>query len=361
MKRMLKDIYERHIDPRRIMARLNDGKHDLLGALPSALKISSQQKSEIKRFWNPYVKTIIENCAFDMRWFDVYNRINIFGDKLEWYVPDSYYYAVIDPCFNDPIRCQYMDDKNLYDLYFHDVNQAKTICRKEGHLFLDSSYSIISKEKARNLCANCGKIILKPSIGTCAGSGILKWNADQDEFDDLCAILDTPGSFVVQELIRQHESLSQFNDSCVNTIRMVTLAVGDQVDVITAVAIIGGKGAFTNHLHGGGLICGIDSDGSMRPVAFDGKLHKYEKHPSGVVFADCCIPNYYKCVELVKDLAPRLFGTSRLASWDITLDENAEPLLIEVNLQWGGVVQKAAGPVFGERTEEVLKYVRKKS
>ena len=91
MKRMLKDIYERHIDPRRIMARLNDGKHDLLGALPSALKISSQQKSEIKRFWNPYVKTIIENCAFDMRWFDVYNRINIFGDKLEWYVPDSYY------------------------------------------------------------------------------------------------------------------------------------------------------------------------------------------------------------------------------------------------------------------------------
>ena len=98
----------------------------------------------------------------------------------------------------------------------------------------------------------------------------------------------------------------------------------------------------------------------MRSYAFDGHLNQYEKHPCGPVFAECKITNFHKCIDLVKQLAPRLFGMSRLAAWDITLDEYGEPLLIEVNLHWGGVVQKAAGPMFGERTEDVLDYIHHK-
>lgn len=360
MKEFIKKFYDYHLDPKRIRARINDGKSDLLGALPNASHISQEQKQTIKCFWNPYTKTCVERWAFDLRWFDVYNYTNVFNDRLEWYIPDSYYYAIIDTAFNDPIRCRYMDDKDLYNLYFHDVNQANTICRKEGDTFLDAKYSIITKEKAIALCSNSEGIILKPSVDACSGSGIKKWVAGKDSDDKLITILSGNGPFVVQELIHQHKSLAVFNDTCVNTLRIVTLAMGNQIDVVTAVVIMGGTGAFTNHLHGGGLICGILPDGSLRPVAFDGKLNQYKQHPNGVVFAECRIPNYHKCLSLVKDLAPRLLGMSRLTAWDITLDEHAEPLLIEANLQWGGVVQKAAGPVFGDRTEEVLKYVHHK-
>ena len=143
--------------------------------------------------------------------------------------------------------------------------------------------------------------------------------------------------------------------------RLITLALGgSNAEVVSAVLIMGGKGAFTNHLHGGGLICGINPDGSLRPYAFDGKLNQYAEHPNGAVFAECSIPNYHKCVDLVTTLAPRLFGSSRFTAWDVTLDERGEPLLIEANFEYGGVVQKAAGPVFGERTKEILDYIVKK-
>lgn len=162
----------------------------------------------------------------------------------------------------------------------------------------------------------------------------------------------------MQELIKQHRCLSQFNPTCVNTLRLVTLHYDGRTELVTAVAIIGGKGAFTNHLHRGGLICGIHPDGRMYHTAFDGKLNEYKQHPCGPVFEECSIYNFHKCVSLVKDLAPRLFGMSKMTAWDITIDEAGEPLLIEANFEYGGVVQKAAGPVFGDKTEEILTYIQ---
>ncbi len=52
-------------------------------------------------------------------------------------------------------------------------------------------------------------------------------------------------------------------------------------------------------------------------------------------------------------------GVAKLLNWDITLDQNSEPILIEVNLTWGGSVQIASGPAFGEITKDVLDYVVK--
>lgn len=360
MKTALRNFYFTHFDRERVISRINDGRRDLNYAMQNALPVSKEQKKTICEFWRPYLKGIVAKKAFDLHWFDVYNRTNIFGNPLEWYIPDGYYYAVLDRFFNDPIRCKYVDDKNLYNLYFHDVNQAKTVCRKERGIYLDADYHIISQKKAIDLCISAEGIILKPSVSAWAGSGIKKWVASSDSVSELETLVDSRGPFVIQELIQQHKSLAQFTDTCVNTMRLVTLTLeGWEPEVVTAVLIMGGKGAFTNHLHGGGLICGIKKDGSLLPYAFDGKLQQYDTHPSGVVFARCQIPNFDKCVSLVKELAPRLVCCSRLTSWDVTLDSRGEPLLIEVNLEYGGVVQKAGGPVFGERTEEVLKYIVK--
>lgn len=330
-------------DSLHIKTRINDGREDLIHALPKAVRVTQEQKEDILSFWRPYVKTFVEKWAFDLRWFDVYNRTNIFGDELKWYVPDSYFYAVIDTYFNDASKCKSLDDKNLYSLYFHDVNQPKTICRKEAGVFWDEDYRIISKEDVIKRCKDNGMVIIKPSVSACSGAGISKWTSFNNSDEELYRGLNSASSLVVQDYIRQHHCLSQFNDTCVNTMRMVTLLWEGTVHVVTAVAIIGGEGAFTNHLHRGGLIVGLNPDGSMRSKAFDGELNEYEAHPRGPIFANCSIHNYDKCVDLVKTLAPRLVGTSRLAAWDITIDERGEPLLIEVNLMWGGGSSKGCG------------------
>lgn len=358
---MLKDIYFRLIDPQRIIGRIRDGRNDLKSAIDKGTPISIEQKKEIMDFWHPYKQSLVERLSFDIRWFDVYNTTNE-GHDLKLYIPDSYFYSVIDTFFNDAIRCKYIDDKNLYDLYFYDVNMPKTICRKEGQVYVDGKYHIISKESAIKLCKDAGRVIIKPTIDACAGTGISKWICGKDSDELLVKKLDESNNLIIQELINQHECLAKFNDSCVNTMRIVTLYYEGEVHVVTSVVIMGGKGALTNHLHGGGLICGINPNGSLNSIAFDGALNKYVTHPvGGMNFGECKIVNYYKCIDLVKTLAPRLLGFSRLSAWDLTIDENGEPLLIEVNLSWGGVVQKAAGPIFGEMTEDILKLIHKNS
>ena len=156
MRAFLRNFYHTHIDRERILIRIREGQRDLAAALPKALPISAEQKEAIREFWKPYLKGFLAKKSFDMRWFDVYNRTNVFGDKLEWFIPDGYYYVVVDRFFNEPLRCKYMDDKNLYDLYFHDVNQPKTVCRKENGCFLSDSYGVISKEQAVAACIEAG-------------------------------------------------------------------------------------------------------------------------------------------------------------------------------------------------------------
>lgn len=357
MSMNLKTIFLDYIDPKHIIGRIREGQRDLNDALVHGTPVNKETLEEIREFWRPYVRSFVEKRAFDIRWFEVYNKTNIFGHQLKYYIPDGYYYAVVDTFFNDTLRCKYMDDKNLYDLYFHDVNQPKTICRKEGNIYLDGSYNIITKQQALKLCKDAGKVIIKPSVEACCGSGICKWVESENNDKILCDALNVKGSLVVQDLIKQHQCLAQFNDTCVNTLRLVTLYFDGHTELVTAVAIIGGKGALTNHLHRGGLICGINSDGSLYHTAFDGKLNQYKQHPCGPIFAECKIHNFDKCVVLVKDLAPRLLGMSKMAAWDITIDEAGEPLLVEVNFDYGGVVQKAAGPVFGDKTAEILDYI----
>lgn len=49
----------------------------------------------------------------------------------------------------------------------------------------------------------------------------------------------------------------------------------------------------------------------------------------------------------------------RLISWDIAIDENDSPVLIEANLFVGELEfhQLNNGPIFGEETEDILKEV----
>lgn len=324
-----------------------------------ATSLSNIQKEKIKRFWEPYLHDWKTKYAFDMKWFEIYNTTNVFGFKIEHYIPDSFYYSIVDKSLSNAIDAKVFDDKNLYDLYFHDVKQPKTIVRKIRGVYMDRLYHIISKDAAIEKCIENKSVIIKPSIDALAGHGIVFWKGNQDSKDVLEKGLESGENLIVQDIIRQHEFMNKFTMSCVNTMRIVTLLWENDVIITTAVLIMGGPTAKTNHLHGGGIVCGILPDGSLRDTAFDGQLNAYKEHPNGMKFSEITIPNYDKCVALVKELSPRLAGISKFLNWDITLDEFGDPLLIEVNITEGGSVQIAGGPAFGEKTKEVLDYVTK--
>lgn len=361
MKDAIKKMIKKYIAERNLQGRFNEGNKDLQKGLAQGVQISKEQEKDIMEFWTPYLNTNLARKTFDIRWFNIYNKTNVFDFDLKYYIPDGYYYCIVDPLFSNMKEAPVLDDKNLYDLYLSGAPLPKTICRKNDDVYLDADYQIISIEKAIELCADQGKVIMKSTVNSMAGSGLKYWDKDKSSIDDLRKLLLDKGSVVVQEVINQHEVLASFCNSCVNTLRLVTLLFDGVVNVVQSVVIMGGKDAKTNHLHSGGIVCGILPSGQLRHTGFDGKLNMYKTHPNGIVFSDVTIPNYDQCVSLVKELAPRFSRVSRLIGWDLTIDSKGQPLIIEPNLYYGGSVQIAAGPVFGDLTKEVLDFVKKET
>lgn len=361
MKNRVKQFVKSCLQDRRLYGRYNVANADLKNGIAHGNPVSEAQKKEILAFWEPYMINRYAKKSFDIRWFDIYNRTNVFGFNLKYYIPDGYYYRIVDTFFNHADKAPVLDDKNYYDLYLQDAPVPATICRKMGDVYLDSNYRLVSLEEAMRLCMNEGKVIVKASVESAAGEGITYWDSNKHSKEDLGRSLTGKRNAVVQEVIKQHKILSDFNDSCVNTLRLVTLLFDGEVHVVAAVVIMGGKNAKTNHLHSGGIVCGILPTGQLRDIAFDGKLNSYKAHPNGIVFSDVVIPNYDQCVALVKGFAPRFANNSRLIGWDLTIGENGQPVIIEANLYFSGSVQIASGPVFGELTPRVLDYIKKKS
>ena len=108
-----------------------------------------------------------------------------------------------------------------------------------------------------------------------------------------------------------------------------------------------------------GMSCGIDENGCLKKYAYGYTTgNRCEKHPDGLVFEGFKIPSFDKAVELVKSAHP-LIGHFRLVSWDIAIDKDGDPVLIEANMRKGGINfhQFNNGPLFGDLTEKVLNEV----
>ena len=70
------------------------------------------------------------------------------------------------------------------------------------------------------------------------------------------------------------------------------------------------------------------------------------------------IPNFEKVIKKAKELALTL-PYLRLIGWDFTIDEEGEPVFIEMNTLPGiYIMQLCNGPVFGELTDELLNSVK---
>lgn len=65
-----------------------------------------------------------------------------------------------------------------------------------------------------------------------------------------------------------------------------------------------------------------------------------------------------KAIEVIRQSHTRLPNV-HLIGWDIAIDETGEPILIEINISYPGIIyeQLCSGPLFGERTGEVIEYV----
>ena len=318
--------------------------------------LDSKQKHEIKSFWKKFGVN-----KFDIDWVDFYISNSGIYDKR--YIPDDIYFSRIDSYYNDFIACKYIDDKNLYDLIFKDVNMPYTVARKVNGTYMDENYSILNEDEVLKECLNSNSnLIVKPSVGSIGGRGIRFWDQNEN-LESLKKALNVSSNLIIQKIVKQHKDLAILHPESLNTIRIVTLFHNNSVQFVSAVVRIGINGSRVDNVSSGGLACGIDSDGCLKEYAFWGNGSKTKVHPQGTVFKGRKIPSFDKCISMATSLAMRIVRFSRLVSWDFSVDEEGAPVFIEANMKVGGldIHQMANGPLFGDKTEDILKEVFNKN
>lgn len=354
-----KAYFERLIKP-----RFNYGDYSLDLKKECVKPLSEEQKKEIDNFWSIYIDKEKLEDFIDYRWYSIYNQLNNNKSfELKYYIPDTFYYAFVDEYFTNPQWSNPCDDKNLYDLLFNDILRPKTIIRKIGDLILDKNYSKLTLEEAIKLCSSYSSIIFKTSKFSCGGSGINFWDADEST-ERIKQILNDSTHLIGQEIVNQHSELKKLNPTSLNTVRILTLLQKDNVKILSSVVRMGKiHGARVDNASSGGIVCGIDTTGRLKEIAYDTCGNCYLKHPNGTKFEDITIPNFNKCIELVEKLSYRVADITRLVSWDLAIDNMGNAVLIEFNTSFGQIDfhQLCNGPILGEHPEEVLNEVFSKS
>lgn len=347
-----------------LYSRSKYAKHDLNRKLKNIdiSPISSKDWQDIKSYYDTFAGGI----RLDKKWFDLFGVFaqmsNTDNALLHTFIPHDIYYKYIDSYYSDARKCGFVDDKSLYGLYFNDVLQPRTVLAIEhvggNALYLDENYRILSKRQAKDVIKSSEQLIVKESTCSSGGKGV--WF-----YDDECSIdkiLESKTPLIVQEIQNQHSALNKLHEHSLNTIRIISLILDDEVHILSSILRMGQGGAKVDNASSGGIFCGISNDGKLKKCAFDCNGNVYTQHPQGAKFEDVVIPNYDKCVEIVKSIAPRMSAFSGLCSWDLAINQNAEPVLIEANMTFGEVDfhQMCNGPIFGELTNRVLKEVFKK-
>ena len=315
--------------------------------------LSADQEAELKEFWKEFV-----NIDFTEHKF-YYNACKNFDVR---YIPSSLHYTVIDKYFNNWEKAKIVDNKTEYQRLFPETKQPDTILiRSNGFWYKD--HSIISSVGIIEIILSNVPCFLKLATDSEGGKGVyyIDKNCTSKEIGTL--INKLTGDIIVQKPLVQSPELSLLNSSSVNTIRIMSLLKSDgSVKLCSACLRMGIEGAKVDNASSGGVVAGIDQTGHLKKYAYKPTGERFKTHPtSEVAFENYIIPNFDKCKDLVYRLAPK-YPYFRLISWDIALNKDNEPVLIEANLCSGELDfhQLNNGPIFGDETKEILTEVFEK-
>lgn len=313
-------------------------------------KLTKSQKKEVQDFYMSLIGKKVSLLSHEY----FYSRTGVFSKD---YVPVDLYYSNLLPKANKASVVQAYRDKNMFDIIFSGENLPHTYLKnRNGYYYFEGRP--VSESEAIQLCQNLGQVIIKPTWSG-KGHGIqlvdIKDGSVKSMGKPLIQLLkDYKKNFIIQACIRQHERMSALNPTSVNTIRILSYRSGMEVLIIYAVVRIGHLGSVVDNQSAGGISTTIDKDGRLGKYSFGGyNKDKIEKTDTGIVLDGYQLPSYDKTIEIVKRMHFNL-PYFDIVGWDIAIDENGIPVLIEFNLG-PGLSQSAFCSGMGEHTERIIR------
>lgn len=320
-------------------------KHLIANSTEPIPELSSREKKEILSYWKQY-GIHLGNTVFHRF---MYAKTGIRDPR---FIPTWVGYNVIYPKLNDPQLITAWDDKAYLSLRLQGLPTPTQIVANIGGYFFDESLRRISAEEAAELVHPYSQVIIKPTIDSGTGKGV---TFHAQPFDCMAAFDLHKKNFTVQPVIEQSKTMCRLNPTSLNAIRIMTLQWEGKIHILCSGVNIGGSGELVDNAKSRFGFAPISLDGRIGPVALDSNCAPITTSHTGALLSELVVPNIQKVVELAKQGHLRYphFG---IIGWDIGIDSQDEPVIIESNLRSPGFFtpQLLFGPLFREHTDTIL-------
>lgn len=321
----------------------------------SSFRPTEEQVQEAETYW----KSILGH-RIPLWWHRLYASYT--GEWDPRYIPEILFSVFLEPnAFNySDIRA--LDDKAYLHLFVGDGLRAPLEYVSCHAGVVSSRGRVLRDGQLSEEIGNIGRCVIKRTRDTSSGRDVyisdLTNGVDANSGLRVEEIVASLGEdWVCQELIVQHESIAAIYPDSVNTMRIVTYLTDSGVGAAPVTLRIGRDGALVDNAHAGGVFVQVRPDGTLGSEAFTEYQERFRNHPdSGIAFCEHRIEGVERAVEACcrRHLA---LGELGFISWDVCMDADCNPVLIEVNLisQAVWISQMASGEaMFGDDTPAVV-------
>ena len=313
-------------------------------------KLTKAQRKEVQDFYMDMIGKKVPLYCHEY----FYSRTGYFTKE---YIPNNIYHCELVPKANLHRLQGAFGDKNMCDFLFPGENVVHSILKNmNGYYYYEGKP--VSEEDAISLCRDLEKVIIKPSRLS-KGKGVQLFSAKEGVTDlngkTVASLFkEYKKDFLVQEWVRQHKGMAALNPTSVNTMRILSYRSGMEVLIIYSVVRIGRCGSVVDNQCAGGISTSIDENGRLGGEAFGGySTDNVNKTDTGITLAGYQLPSFDKAIEFVKRLHLKL-PYFNLVGWDVAIQEDGEPVLIEFNTN-PGLSQSAFKSGMGKYTERIIR------
>ena len=264
--------------------------------------------------------------------------------KFHWSAEEYFLYGYEK--LTDQERAQYLSDfdRSCFCTRVNDQGKSEIFRRKwktyevfkpyfKREAVLIRGSKDIAKLEAVDFLERHNSAIMKPLTNSC-GHGIVLFHANSKEealqkFRDVITSNDT--SYIMEELIEQSEDMAEFHPNSVNTVRMFTFKLKDEVRILYAGIRFGINNTFVDNAGSGGIYSSVDvATGKVCTVSVDGMGNEFANHPnSGKQILGFQIPKWEQLTCLAKELA-LIVPEVKTVGWDFALTDKGW-VLVEGN------------------------------
>lgn len=345
------------------------------------------KKNEIKKIKDARRKEIYESVKLTSKQIKSINDLFIknYGKKVpNWwhkeytaftgnfdvnYFPELLYIPEFEKYMNhDSSLANVLENKNLLPIFASSTNikMPENIIYSREYIVKNHNNKILNKNEIIETISNVGDCFYKPSTDSGSGIGckIFNFKNGKDEISGSTVeeiVNNFDKNFVIQKRVKCHESISKLYDGSVNTFRIITYRWHDEFINCPSIMRIGQNGSYLDNAHAGGMFIAIDDDGTLHETAFTEFKTEYRCHPNtNIVFNNYKIDLFPKVIEAALEMHKSVPEIG-IINWDFTIDEDGNPLLIEANINGGGIwlIQMAHGKsAFGNTTPEILEWLK---